>query len=259
MEIFYSNNINGDIIQLSKEESEHCVRVLRHREGDEITVSAGDGNLYKTELIDANPKGAILQIKSVEGGVGQHDYYLHLAVAPPKNIDRFEWFLEKATEMGIDRVSPLLCEHSERKVLKNEREEKIILSAAKQSLKTVLPKLDEMTPFNDFIESLKDFHGTKFIAYCDHELVNSAGEAVQRVDINEALRLAQSDTKELAQEDNRQNFSALFLIGPEGDFSMKEILKAADAGFIPISLGEARLRTETAALLVVAAANLLRS
>lgn len=253
MEIFYSANIDGCTVVLPKEESEHCVRVLRHRAGDVVMVCPGDGCMYRSQIVVPDPKGTVLQVLSVERGMGLHDYFLHLAVAPPKNIDRFEWFLEKATEMGIDRVTPLLCEHSERKVIKNEREDKVILSAAKQSLKSVLPCLDEMTPFPDFIAAAGAFEGMKFIAYCDHELVNSAGEAVARIDINEALRRAQC-----ASSSGDRLFSALFLIGPEGDFSMKEILMAADAGFLPVSLGEARLRTETAALLVTAAANLMR-
>lgn len=242
MEIFYSNNINGDIISLSEQESIHCVRVLRNRKGSQVKVSGGDGNLYLCEIIDDDPQGAKLRILSIEGGFGKHNYFLHMAVAPTKNIDRFEWFLEKATEIGVDEITPLLCDHSERKVLKSDREERVILAAAKQSLKGAIPTLNPLTPVMDLIARSANFDGAKLIAFCDSELISAQGTVVRRVPISQAL-----------------GKSALVLIGPEGDFSLQEIQAAANAGFLPISLGDSRLRTETAALMAVAAEYLLHS
>lgn len=259
MEVFYSNNINGERIILSPEESLHCVRVLRHREGDMVKVSGGDGNLYLCQIAIADPKEAELRIISVEGGFGSHNYFLHIAVAPTKNIDRFEWFLEKATEIGIDQVTPLLCDHSERKTLKPERAEKIILAAAKQSLKGYIPVLHSLTPVREFIAQSAGFEGIKCIAFCDHELVNSEGTAIPRIHISEVISgdstlMENAATPKTHTSKAKQGNSPLMvLIGPEGDFSREEIRCAADAGFIPISLGESRLRTETAALLVCAA------
>ncbi len=236
MEIFYSNNISGEFIELSESESAHCVKVLRHKVGDCIKVSGGDGNLYNAQIEEITSKKTVLKILSVEAPEYVRPYYLHVAVAPTKNIDRIEWFLEKATEMGIDRITPLLCSHSERKVFKKERGDKIVLSAAKQSLKYDLPQLDELTPFKDFIKELDSFDGKKYICFCDREAVGSDGTVHKRISMSEAV-----------------GQKALFLIGPEGDFSRDEVLLAIDNGFIPVSLGESRLRTETAALLCVSA------
>lgn len=239
MEVFYSNNISGDRILLSEEESQHCIRVLRHREGDQVKVSGGDGNLYLCEVVSDDPKGAVLHILSTEGGFGTHNYFLHIAVAPTKNIDRYEWFLEKATEIGIDEITPMLCDHSERKIIKDERGGKIILSAAKQSLKGFIPVLNSLTPSMEVIRQAESFDGIKCIAFCDHELVNSEGAAIPRIHISNAL----SDVFRKGESPK-----IMILIGPEGDFSRDEVRAAADAGFIPISLGDSRLRTETAAI-----------
>ena len=154
MEVFYSNDISDGRVRLSPEESAHCVKVLRHRVGDEIFVSGGDGNLYRCSLVEADPRRAVAHVLSVEDGFGTHPYRLWMAVAPTKNIDRFEWFTEKAVEMGIDRITPLLCAHSERKVYNRERGQRIVVSAAKQSLKGAVPQLDELTPFNALMEEV---------------------------------------------------------------------------------------------------------
>ncbi|MFA7116340.1 MAG: RsmE family RNA methyltransferase [Bacteroidales bacterium] len=246
MEIFYSNDIKNDQIILSAQESVHCVKVLRKRAGDEVKVSGGDGNLYHAIIEDANIKATVLKIKSIEANFGLHDYFLHMAVALPKKMDRFEWFLEKSTEIGIDEITPLVCAHSERKQMNAERQSKIMLSAAKQSLKGYIPELKPLTIFKNYIEETKNFYGLKMIAYCDHELVNSEGLKIKRISIVDALKKAKNEF------DSR----SMVLIGPEGDFSMEEIQMASDAGFIPISLGKSRLRIETAALMTVAAANL---
>jgi 16S rRNA (uracil1498-N3)-methyltransferase len=244
MEIFYSNEINGDIITLSPKESAHCIRVMRNRIGSEVRVSGGDGNLYKCEVTDDNPESVHLRIISIEGGFGKHNYFLHIGIAPTKNIDRFEWFLEKGTEIGIDKVTPLLCDHSERKIFRQDRGERVIIAAAKQSLKGDVPSIDPLTSFHDFIAEAKLFDGGKFIAYCDSELIDNEGIPIRRISINKAL----SQTI-----DKYKILRTMVLIGPEGDFSLEEIKMAADAGFIPISLGESRLRTETAALVATLA------
>jgi len=243
MEIFYSNNINGDEIRLPEGESVHCIRVLRHRAGDEVLVSGGDGNLYRCSLVDDNPKEAVLSIISVEGEFGSHPYYLHIAIAPTKNIDRFEWFLEKATEIGVDEITPLLCDHSERKVIKAEREERVILSAAKQSLKGKVPLLNDMVSVAELIGRTADYD-RRCIAFCDRDLVNSLGEKASRIHLTEVLSGIQV---------NGGVPRILILIGPEGDFSRTELLSAADASMVPVSLGESRLRTETAGVLAAAA------
>jgi 16S rRNA (uracil1498-N3)-methyltransferase len=188
--------------------------------GDEIKVSGGDGNLYRCILEEANPKSAMLSILAIEGGFGKHPYYLHIAVAPTKNIDRYEWFLEKATEVGIDAITPILCAHSERKVVKEERQERVVIAAAKQSLKAYMPKLNDMCSFEEFVENTSCEQ--RFIAHC------------------------YKDEKRLLQQELRLATDVVVLIGPEGDFSEEEVKKAMALGYVPVSLGESRLRTETA-------------
>ncbi len=239
MEIFYSNNIGRDELTLSEEESIHCIRVLRHKNKDIVKVSGGDGNLYKCEIIDDNVRGACLKILSIEGGVGKHNYFLHVAVAPTKNIDRFEWFLEKSTEIGIDQITPLLCERSERKIIKDERCQKVVISAAKQSLKCSIPHVNALTPFKELVNKLTSFDGLKLIAHCD------SGERILLMDI--------------LRDDERSPKRVAILIGPEGDFSQHEIDLAIENGFVPVSLGDSRLRTETAALMSAAAMYYLES
>lgn len=249
MEVFYSNDIRDGRIRLSPEESAHCVKVLRHRVGDEVYVSGGDGNLYRCTLEEADSRAAVARVLSVEGGFGTHPYRLWMAVAPTKNIDRFEWFTEKATEMGVDRITPLLCSHSERKVYNQERGQRVIVAAAKQSLKGKVPQLDGLTPFRALMEELRSagFTGQKFIAYCDSDI---AAGLNTRVPLTRAVAAVKAEGEAAAGEALP---GALFLIGPEGDFSSEEIAAAMEAGFTPLSLGPSRLRTETAAALCVAA------
>ena len=211
-------------------ESGHCVRVLRHQPGDRFEVVDGKGHIYKVVLVDAHPKRAMVEIEEK----AEVEKYWHgrvvLAVAPTKNMDRTEWFAEKATEIGFDELTFLNCRFSERKVIKTERISKILVSAIKQSLKARLPQLNEMTDFNKFIT--QPFKGQKFIAHCYE------GE------------------KPLLKDVFRKGEDALVLIGPEGDFSEKEVQKAIENGFTPISLGKSRLRTETAALVACHTLNL---
>ena len=234
MELFYTKDIAGEICMLDAEESAHCVKVLRHRAGDHINIIDGEGTFYDCTLLDDSPKGAQARIDAVQRCWGAHSYDLTMAVCPTKNIDRYEWFAEKATEMGVDTIVPVIGEHSERKVVKTERLQKILLSATKQSLKGAIPAISEPVAVSDFIRSCKDSDALKLIAYCfdDPEL--------PRISIKEAL--AASAKSEI-----------IVLIGPEGDFSHGEADLALECGFTPVHLGESRLRTETAALFAVAA------
>ena len=227
MEIFYAKEVNGRQVFLDQEESIHCVRVLRHRVGDEITVVDGLGTMMKCRLTDDSPKAAGAEVlESIEGWAG-HPYSLTMAVCPTKNNDRFEWFVEKATEVGVDVISPIIGERSERKVFKTERSRKIALSAMKQSLKAKLPLIEEPLSVRDFI--IKADSGLKLICYCFE------GEA-ERKSIEDVLKGV------------TEGADITVMIGPEGDFSPEEARLAVENGFIPVHLGPSRLRTETAAV-----------
>ncbi|RYU89499.1 16S rRNA (uracil(1498)-N(3))-methyltransferase [Mucilaginibacter terrigena] len=224
MQLFYTPDIDPTLSQyfLSEEESKHAVRVLRLNVGDAVTLIDGKGGLYKAEIKDAHPKRTILQINSVTQQFNKRNHYLHIAIAPTKNLDRVEWFLEKATEIGIDEITLIICQRSERKEAKAERLNKIITSAIKQSIKAYHPVLNAPVNLAQFIK--QPFDGQKFIAHCDE---------------GEKASLAQSILKQ-----NRY----LILIGPEGDFTPAEVDAALQSGYKAITLGESRLRTETAAL-----------
>ena len=228
MEIFWTEDIAGGICRLGEEESAHCVRVLRHRAGDRINIIDGHGTMYECTLVADSPKGAEARIEQAHQNWGGHPYDLTMAVCPTKNIDRYEWFAEKATEFGVDRIVPVIGEHSERKILKPERMNRILLSAAKQSLKASIPELSDTTSVREFIESTAGTDALKMIAYCFE-----VGQ--QRYSIREVLE--NNDAKEV-----------IVLIGPEGDFSREEADAALAAGYVPVHIGESRLRTETAAL-----------
>lgn len=233
MEIFFAREIDGTFCHLTEEESAHCVKVLRHREGDEIHVIDGEGTFYTCRLCDASPKGATAQILEVEKDWGAHPYHLTMAVCPTKNNDRYEWFAEKATEMGLDQIAPVIGEHSERRVFKTERLAKILLSASKQSLKGAIPQISEPLSVKEFIKECDA--ELKLICYCFEE---------------ETLRRS---IKEVLAEKAADNCTIAILIGPEGDFSRDEAKLAMENGFIPVHLGDSRLRTETAALTATAA------
>jgi 16S rRNA (uracil1498-N3)-methyltransferase len=227
MQLFYTPEIDfsNNIISLNKEESKHIVRVLRLKEGNEIFITDGNGNLLKVEITVANQNSCDVKVLERKSNHEKRDYYIHMAVAPTKNNDRYEWFLEKATEIGIDEITPIIGQHSERKKVKIERYQKVILAAVKQSLKAYIPKINEAIKLKDFLES--DFEGDKFIAHC-----------------------VEDDRKSLKSELTK-NSRYLILIGPEGDFSKDEIALAINKGFTPVTLGNFRLRTETAALAAV--------
>jgi len=224
MHLFYTPDIAPTHTQyfLNEEESKHAVRVLRLEVGAEVQLIDGKGGLYTAQIKDAHPKRVILQITNVITGYNKRNHYLHIAIAPTKNLDRLEWFLEKATEIGIDEISLIICQRSERKEAKTERLNKIITSAIKQSLKAYHPVLNEPIAFNKFLAV--PFEGQKFIAHCED-----------------------SEKTSLSHDLQKQG-RYLILIGPEGDFSPVEIDAALHNGYKAITLGESRLRTETAAL-----------
>ena len=223
MQLFYNPNItkNTKIFSFDKEESKHIIRVLRKSSGDVLHITNGKGWLFIAEITTSDIKKCTVTIVS-KTLQPKRNYSLHLAVAPTKINDRYEWFLEKATEIGIDSITPILCDRSERKVIKKERFEKILQSATKQSLNYYLPKLNEAIAFKDFIK--QDFIGDLFIAHC---------EKINRKSLKQELKPKSNIT---------------IMIGPEGDFSVKEIETALQNNFIPITLGVTRLRTETAAI-----------
>lgn len=234
MELFYSQDIEGGIVRLNQDESGHCIKVLRHKCGDEISVIDGCGTIYKCRITSDSHKGVEAIVLDSQSDWGGHPYNLHLAVCPTKNNDRYEWFAEKACEIGFDTLSPIIGDHSERKILKTPRVEKILVSAAKQSLKAAIPVVNEPVSVKEFIKSSAESEGLKMIAYCFDD------ERVPRRSIREVL------------EGDASN-QITVMIGPEGDFSKDEAEMALAAGFIPVHLGQSRLRTETAALTAAAA------
>ncbi len=248
MELFYAYEVSGGVCFLDADESGHCVRVLRHRAGDPIDVIDGLGTLYHCTLVDDTPKGAQAQVLSSVPGFGAHPYHLTLGCCPTKNNDRFEWFVEKATEFGVDDIVPLIGERSERRVYKTERAERIALSATKQSLKARIPSVWEPVSVKEFIQMADqvghdgepsvmpgtDRASLRLIAYCFED------DSAPRISIKEALA-------------GFKGTSVTILIGPEGDFSPEEARLALANGYIPVHLGASRLRTETAAVTAVAA------
>ena len=229
MHVFYTPDIQTRP-ELPEKEAAHAIRVLRLEAGDEVTLTDGKGCFYRAEISVASNKRCLVNILETLPQEPLWQGHLHLAMAPTKNMDRTEWFAEKATEIGFDELTFLNCHFSERKVIKAERIRKILVSAIKQSLKARLPKMNEMTDFNRFVR--QPFSGQKFIAHCYE------GE------------------KPLLKDIVRRGEDALILIGPEGDFSEEEVKLAVEQGFRPVSLGRSRLRTETAALVACHILNL---
>jgi len=242
MELFYSKTISDGGRVLDPDESGHCVRVLRHRRGDEINVVDGHGMLYRCTIVDDDPRGVAFDVNEWVENYGSHDYWLRMAVCPPKNADRFEWFAEKATEIGVDVITPLFGDYSERRVFKSERIERLLVSAAKQSHKGAIPGLDEAVTVKEFLE--QEHEGLKLICYCD--------EATGKIDIKEALRAGFAGIPK-ANTPPQCRPKVTIMIGPEGDFSRAEVALALERGWQPVSLGDSRLRIETAALVATAA------
>jgi len=230
MQLYYCPHILAGDTTLPEEEFHHCINVLRHQPGDELHLIDGNGHLILARLEAVSKKNATLSILKVEENFGRRPYHLHLAIAPTKNADRLEWLAEKATEIGLQRLSLLRCRHSERKQLNTDRLRKIILSATKQSLSAFLPYIDELQNFNQFIK-------------CDY------GRAQKMI--------ATSPTASYHIKHKLQKSTAIILIGPEGGFSREEELAAIAQGYEAINLGTNRLRTETAGLYAAVAMNML--
>ena len=219
MQLFYSNQINDDVIILSEDEAKHCIKSIRKEVGDEIRVVDGNGNLYITELIATDKKICKLRVKEINKELGKRNNYVHIVIAPTKNLSRIEWFVEKAIEIGVDEISFINCENSERNTVKLNRIERIAISAMKQSIKAYLPKINDVQPFSTLIQKCTEEN--KFIGY-----------------LGEKCRTLSSIKPN----------NACMLIGPEGDFTKNEISHAKQFGFEIVSLGDRRLRTETAGI-----------
>jgi 16S rRNA (uracil1498-N3)-methyltransferase len=230
MQLFYTTSIQSDSITLDENDSKHAVRVMRLKENDSIHVVDGKGTIYNCKILDAHPKKCTLSIvdKKQESNPYQN---LHIAVAPTKNNNRYEWFLEKATEIGIGSITPIITDNSERKVIKHDRMEKVLISAMKQSLKYYLPHLEVTISFKDALNHFPN--ATRLIAHCADDIEKKS--LIKSIDKNKPTFL---------------------LIGPEGDFSTKEIELAKSSGFKSVSLGTARLRTETAAIVACTQLNI---
>ena len=232
-QLFYAPNLveEAETYVLNEEESQHAVKVLRLQAGEHIHLINGKGGFFEAKITLPHPKHCEVKIVQATAEYGKRDFYLHIAIAPTKTNERFEWFLEKAAEIGIDEITPLLCQFSERKELKLPRMEKILISAMKQSLKAYLPKLNEMCTIKQFLKTAAA--DQKFIAHC------------------------REDHKEMLSKICAKQNKTLILIGPEGDFSLEEVNMAIQEGFIPVSLGNSRLRTETAGIVACHTVNLL--
>jgi 16S rRNA (uracil1498-N3)-methyltransferase len=234
MQLFYNPRLDNSASQFtfSEEESKHIVKVLRKKEDDILHITNGKGYLFEAKIIDVSPKKCKAEIIDTDKK-HQKMYWLHLVVAPTKMNDRFEWFLEKATEIGVNEITPIICENSERKVIKLERMQKVVQSAMKQSLQTFLPKLNEPISYKKFIT--QEHKGLLFVAHCEDE---------EKLDLKRRVAADKDVT---------------VLIGPEGDFSKSEIKQAYESGFLPVSLGENRLRTETAAIVACTTVNMINN
>lgn len=231
MHIFYTPDIENELYSLQEEESKHCTRVLRLQQGDTVYLVDGRGGKYTAIILDAHQKKCQLQIIDKQMEYGKVPYMAHIAVAPTKNMDRIEWFVEKAVEIGVSEISFLKCEHSERRDLRLDRLEKIAVSAMKQSQKGFIPLLNEMIPFHKFIQTCAP--EDTFIAHLENDATKSLKDYF------------------------RYDRAHCVLIGPEGDFSGSEIQNAYKTGIRPVTLGKSRLRTETAALVACHTLNVL--
>lgn len=255
MELFYTYRVSLPLLCFDEEESAHLVKVKRHRVGDEIMAVDGLGTLYRGKLSLADSRGAEAMAVESTREFGSHPYHLCMGVCPTKNLDRYEWFVEKATEIGINEIVPTIGEHSERRTLKTDRLERLVKSASKQSLKGRFPSVCEPCSVKDFIRGA-DPKGLRLIAYCDESLPRE-----ERISIGKALGDYLDSTYSDGQGTSASNTIATpqiyILIGPEGDFSPEEVSLARACGWQSVHLGDSRLRTETAALMAVSAVYLL--
>ena len=221
MQLFYTNNVSEGTALFSREESGHCVRVLRMRSGDTLHFTDGEGSIYEGIITEDDPHNMKVSVTGVTKNAGKRQYRLHVAISPLKNDDRLEWFIEKAVELGIDEITPVICFRTEKKRIRKERLEGLILSAMKQSVKSFLPRLNEAVTFTEFVA--RGSTGRKLIACCDQQFERQAITSV-----------------------TRRGEDVVVMIGPEGDFTEEEVRLASDAGFLPVHFGPSRLRTETA-------------
>jgi 16S rRNA (uracil1498-N3)-methyltransferase len=221
MQIFYAPDITGDTYDLDEKESKHCIRVLRMTKGTCVRLIDGKGDLYEGVISNPDSKKCTITITGIIKDFERRNYRLHIAISPLKNPERFEWFIEKSVEIGVDEITPLICRNTEKPGIKRDRVSNLITSAMKQSLKATKTVLNQTTLFKDFLES--DLKGTRMIAHCN--------DSIERRSITEVYSI---------------NESALILIGPEGDFSEEEIKTSIGMGFRSVHLGKSRLRTETA-------------
>jgi 16S rRNA (uracil1498-N3)-methyltransferase len=241
MHLFYTPDITtSDIYILNEEESKHSIRVLRLRIGDKVTLIDGVGGLYEAVIKDDHPKNCKVSITETKKEFGKRNLHLHIAIAPTKNMDRLEWFTEKATEMGIDEITTIDCQNIKRTVVNTERLNKVAISAIKQSLKAYLPKINDMVDFKKLIATSSTFAGQKFIAHC-YPTISEKGE----------------EKKTHLKDLYKKGSDAMILIGPEGDFTVEEVKFAMSNGFEEIGLGTSRLRTETAAMYACATVNIM--
>ncbi|MGC1391858.1 MAG: 16S rRNA (uracil(1498)-N(3))-methyltransferase [Bacteroidales bacterium] len=225
MQIFYAPDINGETYKLDEKESKHLIRVLRMTKGAEIRLIDGKGNLYEGIISNPDQSGCLINIKGKIRDFEKRNYRLHIAISPLKNPERFEWFIEKSVEIGIDEITPLVCRNTEKPGIKSGRINNLIISAMKQSIKATKTILNETCNFKDFIST--ESNEIRIIAHCDNSLIRR--------------RVSEVYTK---------GRNAIILIGPEGDFTREEVDSAVDSGFIPVHLGTSRLRTETAGIAV---------
>lgn len=223
MQVFYAPDISGETFVLDEKESRHCVRVMRMTKNTPVKLIDGKGNLYEGVIYQADPSRCVIKIMNVINSFEKRDYVLHIAISLLKSHERFEWFVEKCVEIGIDEITPVICKNTEKKEIKHDRINNLIISAMKQSLKTSTTIFNDTCSFNDFIK--RDYSGKKMIAHCNPNLLRN------KID------------KEYTKGDK-----AVILIGPEGDFAENEIKSAIAEGFKPVHLGNSRLRTETAGI-----------
>lgn len=224
MHLFYTPDISGNTYQLSESESKHCIRVLRLKRGDEVRLVDGRGGRYSALVESEDPRHCLLVVKEREQTASDFPYYLHIGIAPTKNMDRMEWFLEKVTEIGVNEITPVICERSERRDLRTDRLERVVVAAMKQSLKSFLPVINDPLPFSKWISTVQS--GFRGIAHC------MPGEKISLWDINRIDEVC-------------------LAIGPEGDFTEAEVGLALKSGFTGLDLGTSRLRTETAGVVAV--------
>ncbi|MDZ7881070.1 MAG: 16S rRNA (uracil(1498)-N(3))-methyltransferase [Saprospiraceae bacterium] len=233
MQLFYTTDIRGNLAYFDETESRHLTQVLRRKVGDTVQFTDGQGQLFLGEIIELGKRNCVVMIQNTTTDFQARPFKLHIAIAPTKNMDRLEWFLEKATEIGIDEITPLICKRSERTVVKTERLKGIVASAMKQSLKTYLPIVHEATDFAQFMKHTFAENEQKFIAYCNDDERHPLSKKYEKLK------------------------NCVILIGPEGDFTEAEVATAFKQNFVGVSLGNSRLRTETAGVVACHTVNLL--